>query len=39
MLEALLLGAVAQSSLILTGLAVYVVSVPSRIVAASPATA
>ena len=34
MLEALFLGAVAQSSLILTGLAVYVVNVPSRIVGA-----
>ena len=32
MLDAVLLGAVAQTSLILTGLAVYVVSVPSRIV-------
>jgi ZIP family zinc transporter len=34
MLEALLLGALAQSSLILTGLAVYVVKVPDRIVGA-----
>ena len=34
MLEALLLGALAQSSLILTGLAVYLVKVPDRIVGA-----
>ena len=32
MIDAVLLGAVAQSSLILTGLAVYIVSVPPRIV-------
>ena len=34
MLEALLLGALAQSSLILTGLAVYLVKVPDRVVGA-----
>src|SRR6187431_1888937 len=34
MLEALLLGALAQSSLILTGLLVYLVKVPDRVVGA-----